>query len=60
MQKNTYPKNKYMICINCYHCKKKKNLLYCKKGYFTDIEYNSKSFILTSYDFECENFEGMD
>jgi hypothetical protein len=53
-------KSKYMLCIDCYHCKKKKKIIYCKKGYFNDIEYDSKSFILTPYDFECTNFEGLD
>jgi len=46
-------------CINCFHCKMVKNIVFCKFDHFTET--NIKKIILfTPYEFECGEWESMD
>ncbi len=56
MQKNLEPEQ-IKLCKNCFNCKKKKNKVYCKIGYFkisADIP-----IIYTPYDFDCYEYDEM-
>jgi multimeric flavodoxin WrbA len=40
------------LCIDCFHCKKKKNKIYCKFGVWKETD-TGKSILHMPYDFNC-------
>lgn len=45
------------LCVNCFLCKTKLGMVYCKKGCFKEKVSPSKSIIHTPMDFDCEFYE---
>jgi hypothetical protein len=44
------------LCTDCFNCKKKKNLVYCKLGVWKETD-NGKSILHTPFDFGCNKWD---
>jgi multimeric flavodoxin WrbA len=44
------------LCVDCFHCKKKKRKIYCKLGVWEEID-DGKSILYTPYDFSCPKWD---
>ena len=45
------------LCVNCFNCKTKLGMVYCKKGCFKEKMQVNKSILYTPSDFDCEFYE---
>lgn len=45
------------LCVNCFLCKTRKGMVYCKKGCFNEKASQNRSIIYTPMDFDCEFYE---
>jgi len=49
-----------VLCINCFNCKIKDGVYYCKEKRWIPVYNISEIKLSTPYDFDCENFQQMD
>lgn len=49
---------KIKLCIDCFNCKTKENMVYCKLGFWREKKRKIlKSILHTPYDFNCEYWD---
>ena len=41
-----------MLCRKCFECKEKDEIIYCKEGFFSEMDEN-KLITLSPHDFDC-------
>jgi len=51
MQK-IYTEEHKMLCRKCFECKEKDEIIYCKEGFFSEMDEN-KLITLSPHDFDC-------
>lgn len=50
---------KIRLCKDCFKCKTKGKLIYCKLGVWREIKSN-KTILYTPYDFNCNQWEDVE
>lgn len=45
------------LCVDCFHCKTKNKEVYCKFGFWKEVD-DGKSILHTPFDFNCTEWDG--
>ena len=56
MENLNYCENRIFLCVDCYNCKIKNSKVYCKEGYFKELNIKDIS-LFTPFEFDCCEFE---
>ena len=49
--------HKIRLCVDCFNCKKKNGMIYCKLGVWEETNKLDKSILYTPYDFSCPKWD---